>query len=166
MHIPCKIDFTYMLISVCSEYIVLCRLLPMDQSWNSVLVTCQCLSCGSWDFLLLVLTSRNWNFYVLKTSHQKVSRWPVHHTGVSPRFNWKKRPTTLSPHGPSIEYPASFCNALVSSCPQLVKLSLVRLNLGNNKAEDIIQGMSVLEHLNSNHVCTIRCHAKLHVWRI
>ena len=49
----------------------------------------------------------------------------------------------------SIEDSASFCNALVSSCPQLVKLSLVHLDLGNDKAEYIIRGLMGLEHLNS-----------------
>ena len=50
---------------------------------------------------------------------------------------------------PSIEDPVTLCTALVSSCPQLVKLSLVRLNLGNIKAGDILRGMMVHEHLNS-----------------
>ena len=50
---------------------------------------------------------------------------------------------------PSIQDSASFCNLLVSSCPQLVKLSLVDLDLGNDKARDILQGMSVHGQLNS-----------------
>ena len=44
---------------------------------------------------------------------------------------------------------ASFCKALVSSCPQLVKLLLVRLDLGNNQAGYILRGMMGHEHLNS-----------------
>ena len=50
---------------------------------------------------------------------------------------------------PFIKDSASFCNALVSSCPQLVNLSLVNLDLGNIKAGDILRGLIVQEHLNS-----------------
>ena len=49
----------------------------------------------------------------------------------------------------SIQDSASFCDVLVSSCPQLVKLSLVRLYLGNGKAGDILRDMSVHEQLTS-----------------
>ena len=64
----------------------------------------------------------------------------------------------------SIEDSASFCKVLVSSCPQLVKLSLVTLDLGNNKACDILQGLMDHEHLN---IITYvqQCHVKLHVSR-
>ena len=49
----------------------------------------------------------------------------------------------------SIQDSASFCDVLVLPCPQLVKLSLGRLYLGNGKAGDILRGMSVHEQLNS-----------------
>ena len=49
----------------------------------------------------------------------------------------------------SIQDSASFCDVLVLPCPQLVKLSLDRLYLGNGKAGDILRGMSVHEQLNS-----------------
>ena len=49
----------------------------------------------------------------------------------------------------SIQDSTSFCNALVSSCPQLVKLPLFQLDLGNDKARDILRGMSVHEQLSS-----------------
>ena len=52
------------------------------------------------------------------------------------------------PH-PSIQDSTSFWNVLVSSCLQLVKLSLVQLKLGNDKACDIIRGISVHEQLHN-----------------
>ena len=50
---------------------------------------------------------------------------------------------------PSIEESTSFCNALVSSCHQLVKLSIADINLGNDKTGDILRNSTVLEHLTA-----------------
>ena len=50
---------------------------------------------------------------------------------------------------PSIEDTASFCKALLSSCPQLVSLSLIDLALGNIKTGDILRSMMAHKHLNS-----------------
>ena len=50
---------------------------------------------------------------------------------------------------PSIPDSASFCNALVSSCPQLVKLSIADIDLENDKTGGILRASMVLEHLTA-----------------
>ena len=50
---------------------------------------------------------------------------------------------------PSMSDPASFCNALVSSCPQLAKLSITDLDLEHGKTGDILRGSMALEHLTA-----------------
>ena len=48
-----------------------------------------------------------------------------------------------------IDDSASFCDAVFSSCPQLVKLSLSNLYMDNNKARDILNRMVAHERLKS-----------------
>ena len=50
---------------------------------------------------------------------------------------------------PPIADSTSFCNALVSSCPQLVKLSIADIELENGKTGDILTSSRVLEHLTA-----------------
>eukprot|EP00057_Strongylocentrotus_purpuratus_P013229 XP_011667703.1 PREDICTED: uncharacterized protein LOC764653 [Strongylocentrotus purpuratus] len=45
--------------------------------------------------------------------------------------------------------PVSFCDAVKTSCPQLIKLSLTRIALKNEKAAEIIQLMKTHPHLTS-----------------
>ena len=50
---------------------------------------------------------------------------------------------------PPIADTTSFCNTLVSSCPQLVKLSIADIELKNGKTGDILTSSRVLEHLTA-----------------
>ena len=50
---------------------------------------------------------------------------------------------------PPIADSTSFCNALVSSCPQLVKLSIADIDLENGKTGNILRGSMLLKHLTA-----------------
>ena len=119
------------------------------QSSSLTWITGQCVVSVSWDFMQPAIAYRNLLCLMTGKSEQTTLRQcappSLHLTELQVRRN----PVFIA-QPPSVTDAVSFCDAVVSTCPRLVKLSITDIILGNNVAAAILRGM--IDHTSLEHI--------------